>query len=273
MSITWSRTSAGNLPASAISAAFAASTPVSAFTSDLRQRVRPFLGQLLDLHAALEGGQAQERAVGPVEQERHVVLGGDVAGRGDQDLPGDVALDVQPEDVPGVGPDVVDGLGELHPAGLAPAADLHLRLHHHRQTQVFGRLDRLVHRPGDLPRRGRHSMRGEQLFRLVLVQIHVFSLAGRQVPERAQAQPNRPGTMHRRTYPSHPRCRDRGRYVRRLPRSGPGSARVGRFARRVRCTGSRLTTSSKTTGQPPTATRSPPGADGSGTARSASSGP
>ena len=30
MSITWSRTSAGNFPASAISAAFAASTPVNA---------------------------------------------------------------------------------------------------------------------------------------------------------------------------------------------------------------------------------------------------
>ena len=65
---------------------------------DPRQRLGPLDGQLLDLHAALGRAHRQERAVAPVEQEREVVLLGDVAGLGDQHPVHGVALDVHPED-------------------------------------------------------------------------------------------------------------------------------------------------------------------------------
>ena len=60
-------------------------------------------GHLFDLHAALDRAHRQVGAVGAVEQEGDVVLLGDVAGLGDQQLLDDVALDVQAEDVLGVG--------------------------------------------------------------------------------------------------------------------------------------------------------------------------
>ena len=59
-------------------------------------------GDLFDLHAALDRAHRQVGAVGAVEQEGDVVLLGDVAGLGDQQLLDDVALDVQAEDVLGV---------------------------------------------------------------------------------------------------------------------------------------------------------------------------
>ena len=69
---------------------------------DPGQRLGLLDGELLDLHAALDRAHGQVGAVGAVEQEGEVVLLGDVAGLGDQELLDDVALDVQAEDVLGV---------------------------------------------------------------------------------------------------------------------------------------------------------------------------
>ena len=98
-------------------------------------------GDLFDLHAALDRAHRQVGAVGAVEQEGDVVLLGDVAGLGDQQLLDDVALDVQAEDVLRVGERVVGGGGVLHATGLAAAAGLDLRLHHDRLADLLG--DRL----------------------------------------------------------------------------------------------------------------------------------
>ena len=62
--------------------------------------------------------------------------------------------------------------------GLAPAADLHLRLHHHRHAQLLGRGYRFLHGARHPAGRSGHTMRDEEFLRLVLVQIHVVSLTG-----------------------------------------------------------------------------------------------
>ena len=56
----------------------------------------------------------------------------------------DVTLDVQAEDVRRVRADLVGAGRELHAAGLAAPADLHLRLHDDRVADTLGRRDRLV---------------------------------------------------------------------------------------------------------------------------------
>ena len=136
-----SSTSAGRWPCSAISRANASSTPLIGVDGHLGQPVGLGGGDLFDLHAALDRAHRQVGAVGAVEQEGDVVLLGDVAGLGDQQLLDDVALDVQAEDVLCVGERVVGGGRVLHAAGLAAAAGLDLRLHHHRLADLLG--DRL----------------------------------------------------------------------------------------------------------------------------------
>ena len=89
------------------------------------------LRDFLDLDAALDRAHRQEGAVGPVEQERQVVLLRDVDVLGDQDRVHGVALDVHAEDLLGLGLGLVRVVGELHAARLAAAADLHLGLDHH----------------------------------------------------------------------------------------------------------------------------------------------
>ena len=113
---------------------------------DAGQRVGALDGELLDLHAALGGAHREERAVGAVQQEREVVLLGDVAGLGDQHAVHDVALDVEAEDRLGLLARLVGGLGQLHAAGLAAAAGLDLRLDDDGGAELGGRGRRVVAR-------------------------------------------------------------------------------------------------------------------------------
>jgi hypothetical protein len=118
---------------------------------DLRERIRALHRELLDVHAALRGGHRQERAVGAVEQEGEVVLLGDARRRGDEHPADDVALDVQAEDGFRLRPGVGRVVGQLHPAGLAPPAGLHLRLDDDCLTQLLGDRAGLVRSVGHLP--------------------------------------------------------------------------------------------------------------------------
>src|SRR5699024_2341194 len=59
-------------------------------------------GELLDLHAALDGAHGQVVAVRTVQQQREVVLLGDVRAGGDHDAVHGVALDVHAEDLGGL---------------------------------------------------------------------------------------------------------------------------------------------------------------------------
>ena len=86
---------------------------------------------------------------------------------------GDVALDVQPEDVLGAGPGALRVVGELDAAGLAAAADLHLRLDDDGRRRspraiALGLLGGL----GDAAREHGHAVRGQQVTGLVLEEIH-----------------------------------------------------------------------------------------------------
>ena len=95
---------------------------------DLLDRVGVGLGDLLDLHAALDGGDAEVLPVGPVEQEGEVVLLLGRRRRGDEHPVDGQALDLHPEDVGRVLERLVGRLGQLDAAGLAAAAGLDLRL-------------------------------------------------------------------------------------------------------------------------------------------------
>ena len=93
-----------------------------------RQRLRALGGDLLDVHAALRGEHHERRLRRAVEDDGGVVLAGDVGRLLDPQLVHGVAADVHPEDRRGVLAHRVGVVGELDPAGLAAAADLHLRL-------------------------------------------------------------------------------------------------------------------------------------------------
>src|SRR5712691_5357888 len=64
-----------------------------------------------------------------VEGERRVVLGRDIGGVLDPEPADDMTLDVETQDVAGVGPYLVCARGELDAARLASHTSLHLRLH------------------------------------------------------------------------------------------------------------------------------------------------
>ncbi len=140
--------------------------------ADHGQGLGVVLGDLLDLHPALDRGHRQEGAVRPIEQEGDVVLLGDLRGLGDQDLVHGVALDVHPEDVGSAGAGLILAVGELHAACLAAAAHLHLGLDHHRAADAAGGQARRIGRLADGAGDDRHAMLPEQVLGLVLIQIH-----------------------------------------------------------------------------------------------------
>ena len=63
-------------------------------------------------------------------------------------------------------------LGELDAAGLAAAADLHLRLDDARVADLVGRLDGLVDRGRRGAGRDGDAVAGEELLALVLEEVH-----------------------------------------------------------------------------------------------------
>ena len=97
------------------------------------------LGDLFDVHAALDAEHHQRLLGRAVEQHRGVVLGGDVRGVLDPQRAHACALDVHPEDVAGVLARLGLVGGELHAAGLAAPADQHLRLDDDRVADLVGR--------------------------------------------------------------------------------------------------------------------------------------
>ncbi len=127
-------------------AALRLAEPVDGIDVDAGDGVGVLLGDLLDLDAALRRQHPEVQLGAAVERERRVVLLGDVARLLDPDHLDDVALDVHPEDRVGVRADLVGVGSELDAAGLAPAAHLHLGLHHDRVAEGVGRLDGLRRR-------------------------------------------------------------------------------------------------------------------------------
>jgi hypothetical protein len=131
---------------------------------------------LFDLHAALDRADGQERAVGPVQQEGQVVLGGDVDRLGDEHRVHGVALDVHAQDLAGLVVGLVRAVGQLDAAGLPAAAGLHLGLDHDQRMALGGELGRgharLLRRPGHLAGLHGDAVLGEQFLRLILKQVH-----------------------------------------------------------------------------------------------------
>jgi hypothetical protein len=145
-------------------------------TRDPGQRLGAGPGHFLDLDAALHRAHGQEGPVGPVEQERQVVLLRDVDVLGDQHRVHGVALDVHAEDLLRLGLGLVGVAGQLHPAGLAAPAGLDLGLDHDARLagrdELGGDGTGLRRCPGDLALLDRNAVGSEEILRLVLEQVH-----------------------------------------------------------------------------------------------------
>ena len=131
---------------------------------NLRDRL---VGDFFDVHAALRREHHERLLRAAVEDDRGVVLGGDVGGTLDPDLLDLEAADVHAEDRVGVRLRLVGVLGDLDPAGLAAAADLHLCLDDDRKTEALGRLARRLRSVRMPPLGDRHAVLGEDLLSLV----------------------------------------------------------------------------------------------------------
>ena len=134
---------------------------------DLGDGVRVLLGHRLDLHPALGTEHPQVELGRAVQGEAGVVLLGDVRRLLHPDRLDDVALDVEPENVRGVSAALLGVLSQLHPARLAPAPGMDLRLHHHRVTHPIGDGDGVVNVVGRLTVGHGNPVRREELLALI----------------------------------------------------------------------------------------------------------
>ena len=134
------------------------------------------LGDLLDLGAAVGGGEHVVVARGAVHGDRHVVLVEDVLAFGHEHAVDLVLVDGHRQDVFGVEDGLVARLGELDAAGLAAMADFDLRLDDAGVAELFGGFGDFmgVLRVDGL--RGGDTLLLEQLSRLVFVKIHGSSV-------------------------------------------------------------------------------------------------
>ena len=102
------------------------------------------LGDLLDVDPAHVAEQHQRPLRGAVPDDPGVVLLLDLGLGVDEDAARHVAVDLQLEDVLGVGGGLLGRVGELDAAGLHPPAAQHLRLDHDRPADLLGDLARLL---------------------------------------------------------------------------------------------------------------------------------
>ncbi len=123
-----------------------------------RDRRRRLRCDLLDVHAAARREHHERRLRGAVEDERCVVLGGDLRGCLDPHLVHGQAADVHPEDCAGVGACLIRVCGDLDPAELAAAPDLDLCLHRARVADRVGRAHRVIDACRDFSFRYRYAM-------------------------------------------------------------------------------------------------------------------
>ena len=133
-------------------------------------------GDLLDLHAAGDAGDAQEGAVGPVEQVGEVVLLGDVGGLGEHHLVDGVALDVHAEDVGRRGPRASSApSASLTPPALPrpPTFTCALTTTRPPSRSAIARASSGV--VGDAAGQHGQAVPLEQVAPLVLVQVHVYA--------------------------------------------------------------------------------------------------
>ena len=144
---------------------------------DLGDPLRVLLGDRLDLHAAGHAGDAEEGAVGPVQQVGEVVLLLDVRGLGQHHLVHGVALDVHAEDVGRAGLGLVGVRGQLDAAGLAPPAHLDLGLDDDPAAEALGDGAGLLRGLGDAAAQHGQAVPFEQIAPLILEQVHVSPFA------------------------------------------------------------------------------------------------
>ena len=126
----------------------------------------------LDVDPALRREHEERLFRAAVERQREVVLPLDVGGLLDPDPADDVAADVHAEDRFRVSLGLVRSGGELDAAGLAAAARKHLRLDDDLPAELIGGLPRLGGRRGDATLGDRNAEAAEELFALMLVEVH-----------------------------------------------------------------------------------------------------
>ena len=101
-----------------------------------------------------------------------MVVGGEVDGALDEHAVDGVPLQVHPEDVLGGRAGLVGVVDEFDAAGLPAPADLDLRLHRDGVADVLGGVDDLVGGGRERGGRRRDARLGEDVLRLVLVELH-----------------------------------------------------------------------------------------------------
>ena len=144
---------------------------------DAGEGLRTLDGELFDLDATLLAAHREVGAVGPVEQDREVVLLGDLRALGDHHGAHRVALDVHAEDLAGELLGLLGGLGDLDTTSLATTTDLDLRLHDGHAAalgaDLLGGRSGLLRGGGDGTGEHRNAVRLEHVSSLVFEQIHV----------------------------------------------------------------------------------------------------
>jgi hypothetical protein len=83
-----------------------------------------------------------------------------------------VAVDVEPEDVARLRLGAGGIVGELHAAGLSPAAGQHLRLDDDGAAELLRRRARFLRSGGKAPVGDRDPDAAEEILALVLVEVH-----------------------------------------------------------------------------------------------------